>query len=232
MQIPKSLLIICMAALGVSSLHAQRTDSDVQAKAREQLRQKLSDSQVQPSPAPAPEVAPAVVVPVQEAAPQPAVEIKPVAAVAPVAVVPVKDSGEPVPVYSALEPDQDAKAREALRQKIQELKAQDKPVTPAAVVIEPAQPKVVAKPKTEAKPEVAAQPKKTKTTQVAVAEPKKTKVSKTANNDPSFVVQEVVVAPVPNSKDAKLADLLQQYKSEKISPTEYHIQRAKILSQP
>jgi Tfp pilus assembly protein PilV len=252
MQIPKSLLIICMAALGVSSLHAQRTDSDVQAKAREQLRQKLSESQSQPAstptaPAPAAKAVvetpaqpaapePAVEVkPVTAAAPEPVVEVKPVAVAAPVAVTPVTDSGEPVPVYSALDAQQDSKAREALRQKLQELKAQDKASTPA-IVIEPAEPKVAAKPKATkpkaTKPEVTAETKNPKAVQVVSSEPKKTKVSNTVNNDPAFGTPEVVPAPAPNSKDAKLADLLQQYKSNKISPTEYHLERAKILAEP
>ena len=45
----------------------------------------------------------------------------------------------------------------------------------------------------------------------------------------------VQVAPpsyAPGSKDQRLSDLLALYKSDQISPTEYHAQRAKILAEP
>jgi hypothetical protein len=47
----------------------------------------------------------------------------------------------------------------------------------------------------------------------------------------------VVSAPLPvdmapGSKQARLYDLLQRYKRDEITPTEYHESRAKILSEP
>ncbi len=37
---------------------------------------------------------------------------------------------------------------------------------------------------------------------------------------------------VSGEKEAKLADLLRQYKSDAITPEQYHTQRAKILAEP
>ena len=36
----------------------------------------------------------------------------------------------------------------------------------------------------------------------------------------------------PGSKEARLAELLQLYKADRITPTEYHEQRAKIIAEP
>lgn len=228
MQIPKSLLIICMAALGVSSLHAQRADSDVQAKAREQLRQKISElkSQPQGNPVPAakPIEKPVVVAPVQPVSQQTVIEVAPVTPPAAAIIV-----AEPAPIDAKNEAEKAEQAREVMRKKLEDLNAQDKTVSPAVVKVAPqaAQPKVKV-----VKPVVVAEPKKAKVTKVAVTEPKKTKAAKKADFDPAFATPAVAAAPVANSKDAKLADLLQQYKADKITPTEYHLQRAKIISEP
>jgi hypothetical protein len=42
----------------------------------------------------------------------------------------------------------------------------------------------------------------------------------------------VVAMPAPGSKEARLADLLNDYKTDKITPAEYQQRRAKILSEP
>ena len=39
-------------------------------------------------------------------------------------------------------------------------------------------------------------------------------------------------APPPAFVEQRLADLLQLYKSDKITPADYHEQRAKILAEP
>jgi hypothetical protein len=36
----------------------------------------------------------------------------------------------------------------------------------------------------------------------------------------------------PKTKQQKLSDLLELYKADKLTPAEYHAQRAKILSEP
>ncbi len=40
------------------------------------------------------------------------------------------------------------------------------------------------------------------------------------------------VTLAPGSKEQRLADLLEMYKSDQISPAEYHNQRAKIMAEP
>jgi len=39
-------------------------------------------------------------------------------------------------------------------------------------------------------------------------------------------------APTPGSKEDRLSELLDLYKADKISPAEYHDQRAKIIAEP
>jgi len=39
-------------------------------------------------------------------------------------------------------------------------------------------------------------------------------------------------APAPDTKEGKLQALLQQYKANQITPSEYQAQRAKILAEP
>jgi hypothetical protein len=41
-----------------------------------------------------------------------------------------------------------------------------------------------------------------------------------------------IVVNTPNSKELRLANLLQLYKADKITPQEYHLQRAKIIAEP
>jgi hypothetical protein len=38
-------------------------------------------------------------------------------------------------------------------------------------------------------------------------------------------------AMIPGSKEQKLYDLLQQYKADKITPSEYHQRRAQIIAE-
>ena len=44
--------------------------------------------------------------------------------------------------------------------------------------------------------------------------------------------QPVAVPTGPKTKEQRLADLLDLYKADKISPTDYHLQRARILTEP
>jgi len=120
MQISKSFLVVCAAAYCVALLPLRSADADTDAKLREALQKKLDELQTQP-PAAAPK--PVVAAPQPKKTPAPA--SAPVSVAAPVAPPP------PAPEVSAPPPvDSESieKAREALRQKMDELQ------TPPAVV--------------------------------------------------------------------------------------------------
>jgi len=112
MQIPKKLLMICVATLGVSTLQAQKADTAEQAKARELLRKKMAElDSRQPASA-----APAATTPRQS--PAPARPTGPVAGAA--------STSTPGPADTApLSPGSEARARAAMRQKIATLNSQD-----------------------------------------------------------------------------------------------------------
>jgi hypothetical protein len=300
MRVPISLVVFGAAVLGVVPLHAQRPDSDLQAKARELLRQKMSELDSQqstasnapvtppqqpqvpaqpdaatPSQAPvvpaaeAPAPAPAVTTPapapdvqakaqkksrkkkaksdsqqpqpppqsdtvkaVQAGSATPATPATPVASIStPVADAPeglptAPSSGTLAPPAGTLTPpvvpeappsgtlapplgmppsnrDSQAKAEQALRQMMTELDAQQRGNTPLPGP-----------------------------GQVNSAKQKQPNVTPTY---PIAGANYAVTPPplgIPDSKQARLADLLQLYKADKLTPLEYHTQRAKILSEP
>jgi len=208
MQTPKLLLIVCIAALGVSSVHAQSADSDVQAKAREALRQKIAETPVQES-------APSAVTPAE--APKKAAVKKPAKTAAPAAVAaaPAAQTAEVVVPIQPMDAGTEDKARQALHQKMQELSTQDVAVKPA-----PARPE-----KTTAE----APAKRTQT--VAAAKPA-SKSNKYEFMDPNAVPASTAGVAVANTKEGKLAELLRLYMADQITPVEYHAQRAKILAAP
>jgi ribonuclease E len=229
------LLIVCIAALGVSSVHAQRADSDVQAKAREALRQKIAETQTeQPAPS-AVAPAPAPVAPAEapaQPAPQEAPKKKKTAAKKPAktktetpAAVAAAPAPAPAPAAEAAEvivptPKMDSgtedKAREALHQKIQELRTQDVAVKPAP---------------TKAEPQTAAA-EPAKETQTVAATKHASKSNKYEFMDPSTAQPSKVGVVVANTKEGKLAELLRLYMADQITPVEYHAQRAKIIAAP
>jgi hypothetical protein len=151
MQISKAFLFVCPALLCVAPLTLNAADSPEQIKAREAL-EKLYQSQppavapaaapapapaVQPAPAPAPAPKPAKV----EPAPAPAKAPEP----APVAAQPAPAPSSSYPVLVMPTPADDAaleKAREALRQKMNDLNAGGQsvvaPVAPAPAPVAPA----------------------------------------------------------------------------------------------
>jgi len=135
------------------------------------------------------------------------VRVVPAAAPAPVQPVPVP-AVEVAPAPSkpqGLTPEQEEKLREAMRAEKARLDAAD------AAKMKQQQP---------AKPVVAVAP---------ISKPEPKKVSVTAGK--SSVNAQFILAPLPSSKEQKLHDLLELYKADKISPTEYHEQRAKILAE-
>ena len=82
-------------------------------------------------------------------------------------------------------------------------------------------------------------PAATATTKVKPA--KVTKSMSSASSKPAKVTAPTVpevAAPIvaqpagPKSKQERLADLLEAYRADRVSPTEYHAERAKILAEP
>src|ERR1043166_3677729 len=110
MQISKCLLVVC-AAVCTFSLPLRSQDTDAQTKAREALEKKMKELQGQsdkavPSPAPAKQ---------PEAKPQPAPAAPPPAAVS---------APSAAPAVQPVDSEALAKAREAMRQKMNELQTQ------------------------------------------------------------------------------------------------------------
>jgi DNA polymerase-3 subunit gamma/tau len=217
MQTSKYLLAAGVLAAVILPLQVQGgPDSEEQARMREALRRALEQphaaqskpvTAAQPETAPPTSTEPAPVTP----PPQPAAQPTPVAPVAPppvapAAVVQTPETFEPVP--KADDAESLARAREAMRQKLQEMQTTPQPVNPvAAVAPAPA-------PKPSAAPTPAATPM---TTPVA-----------TSNYKPI----DVPASPFSAAKQAKLADLLARYRADTITSQEYHAQRAAIIAEP
>ncbi|HWH71089.1 MAG TPA: hypothetical protein VNT26_17005 [Candidatus Sulfotelmatobacter sp.] len=226
MQNLKSLLVLCVAAVCVLALTVRGVDNEAQAKARAALEQKLKE--LDPASPQSPAVTPAV----------PAAPATPATAAAPVAA-------------PASEPEAIAKAREALRQKISELQAQQPAVAAQPSAPQPAAPTLfdapaATNPEAIAKAQAALSQKmaelnaqaeaKRKTEQAAqkpapvqAASKPKVEVKKTAAL--RFQPLEGPALPIAADKQQSLAELLRKYKADEITPEEYHQQRAKILTQ-
>lgn len=226
MQISKTLLTCGAAALCLVAISARAVDTEADLKLREALRQRMAEVSPETS-APAPSkpakvvktpTPPAPVAPVAPTPVAPPVVKKPVAPVAPAPVVvqpaPVAAPAQPAP--AAVDDAQVGRLREAVRARLALETANPTP-PPQVVTHEPAvsTTKIVA-------PEVS--------TPAPVAAPV----------EPAPVVAPVVKAPVTMeapalpisaSKEQRLANLLQQYKSDQITPQQYHEQRAKILAE-
>jgi hypothetical protein len=277
MRIPKSLPVFCVVIMGaVGSLYGQRVDSDLQAKAREALREKMSELGNSPAttqPAPAAPVAPA-------ATPAPSAPVANTPPPVPAA-PPVTPSPEPAQTASAApkkamvitrNPDAQAKAEEALRRKMAELEQGSQASAPPAKVEPivataptPAVPQPTPAPVAQPMP-VAAQPPANPEPAPAMSAPAapapesapmaSTPAASEAAPTPAapaataevpakpVEVKAVTSTPAPApeaspapsasaiSKEQRLADLLEQYKADKITPYQYHTERAKILAEP
>jgi hypothetical protein len=185
------------------------------------VTQKTSTPIVTPTPAPTAAV--------------PAVVKKPAPAAAPI-------------TYSTQE--ETTRQREALRQKIAELSAQEKVVQAAPPrKVAPVEKPPVAKPPASQSTDVtkaeqaaaAAEAKARAEEQKRVAAEAKTPKTKARKSklETTTEIQPAPFAPlefpppaVPASKETKLADLLQKYRADQVTPEEYHTQRAKILAEP
>jgi hypothetical protein len=192
-------------------------DSDAIAKAREALRQKMTELQAQPVSQPAPAAKPLPVAAQPVFATPPAVKTAPVAA-------------QPVVAPTPAETENIAKAREVLRKKMQELETQPPVVktvpAPAPMV---AQPKPVEKPVVEKSISVKAQ----ETAVKPDVKPKTEKLSaKPAKGLQPFQPIQGPPLSISADKQERLAELLRKYRADEITPEEYHQQRAKILAEP
>lgn len=179
-----------------------------------------------PTPTPQPETVPAVKATKQSAPP-------PVARIAPA-------SGQ----ATASRPDSEriAKAREAMEAKMREMETQGGQPEVATQPVMPAPP--TRAPETAAhQPTTSADTSETLPTPPprhrpaeAESQPQKSKKPKTPQpqpeNLPSYALPAAPPAPVSAEKVAKLNTLLQQYQADRITPEQYHQERAKILAGP
>ncbi len=145
MQISKSFFLVCAAAYCAVLMPLRAADTDTQARLRQALDQKLNELQSQ-TPAATPK-AKRLTPPAQWAPPPASQPLPPIAQPAPAA------QATPKPVLVAPPPvdsEAIAKAREALRQKMQELETQPS----SATAVQPAPPA----PATAVQPQPAVQP--------------------------------------------------------------------------
>ena len=223
MQTSKYLFAAGLLAAVILPLHVQGgPDSEEQAKLRDALRRAMEQpgaSKSQPvappatAPAPAQEQAPVTPPPAQQPPP-----VTPVAPPPATATVVVETPSENVP---ASDPESMARAREAMRQKMQALQSAP---APAAVTPEPTKPVVAVAPAPPApKPTPAAEPAAAKPAPKAAPAP-----VATSNYKPI----DAPVSPFSSAKQAKLAELLGRYRADAITSQEYHAQRAAIIAEP
>jgi hypothetical protein len=292
MQILTKCLIVCVLAAITAPLCARAADTDAQMKAREALRQKVSELDAQtavtnpppiaaPKTKPAPE--PAVSNPTPAPAPAETVKTVPTPTPAPASAVETTSTPPPAPVvktrkpkpapaartapvgqYTASRPDSEkvAKARVALEEKMREINAQGSEPGQPAVVSQPlvTRPVVATQPPANTPPPVHRSPEITSTSQPTASpemreltEPlptpppvKKTAQSESTKPQPSkkpnqtrpmpepvrYALPPGPPPPVSADKLQKLNILLQQYQADRITPEQYHQERAKILAGP
>jgi len=251
MQKLNCFLVVCAMAASVSLVpmsHAQ--DNEAQAKARQALREKLDqldgsatvskDTEAQ---AKAREVlrkqsnqAPPSAVPQPSMISQPAPKPAPVMITMAPAVAPAVAAADAQNIEKARQavrqeldrlssssPDSPevAKAREAMRQKLAE---SPQPAGNQNVV-------TAARAQTEAqtKAEKAAQLEADKAEAAAKAERTAKRNAKLAPN--AFQPIEAPALPVSNEKQQRLAELLQKYRADQVTPEQHHLERAKILAE-
>lgn len=220
MHISKLLAVFCVSAIGTASVMAQRPDNDIQARARQQLREAMGELNgqagtnaapaptkpvvKQPAPAPTkpaaktPEMAP--VKPKPQPQPQPNME-KPAAQKAP----------EMVKRPAGLSPDAEMRAREALHEAEMQTPPSGAPVSSGRVV--------------QTRPAGPAPSK-------GVAIRTETKPGYTQAPPGAYNPLPTPPPQLSGSKEQRLGQLLQQYKSDQITPAQYHEQRAKIMAEP
>ncbi len=248
MHIPKLLAIISVAALGTGSLpvHAQRADTDMQAAAREQMRQALEKLDAQ-NPAAATNMPPAPVKPKpvkKVAAPPPAPPTMVIAPATPQPVPPPPAAQAPTTPPPVMAIPEQPKPVAAVKQKPAPAKATGfSPYSPIAepantanppvTLVIPGESPVVAPGNSlkHADERKAREEERKAMGETAPASKTELKFPAEAKmgTDTGAVTHST---PAPGSKEERLADLLDQYRADRISPADYQAQRAKILAEP
>jgi hypothetical protein len=186
----------------VAQVPAARASDEAVEKAREALRQKMSELEnAAPSESPA-----SVTTPAPAVVQQPAMETP----------APQENVFQTPPAVS----DNDVeKARQALREKMSQIEEAKKA----------AQPEVVSTPeKTE--PEKMEKPEKVEKIEKA-EKPKAEKRKEVTRKDPNaFPPLSAPATGLSAEQEQRLADLLEQYKADKLTPDQYHEERAKVLA--
>jgi hypothetical protein len=126
-------------------------------------------------------------------------------------------------------PEQQNKALELLRQTLAREQTAQQPVAPTKPTA-PAKAASTQNSATPGKPAPATASKKSSSASKPTSTSSEPKVT-AAPTQPA--PQTALEQPTgPKTKQQRLADLLELYKADKISPAEYHAQRAKILAEP
>lgn len=202
MQTSKLLLVICAVTLlaAASSLRADETEA--QKRAREALRQKMEELEGQPQPTP-----PAA----------------PVAPKAPVAAPATPPPAEPVVVPGSSDSDAQARALEALRQRMNEGQS-----------LQPGVPGVFSSAPVAVWSPGAVDSDAQARARAALRQKMLELEGQQAGLPPVIVFRPLEMAPSPFSgpKAGRLAELLRRYQADQITPEEYHKQRAAILAEP
>jgi hypothetical protein len=203
MHISKFLAVICVSAIGSASLLAQRPDNDVQARARAQLREAMGELNGQP----ATNSMPAAAQPVKPVTVAPTKPMPAQPAVTPAPVVIQKPAmttpAQPMPMAVKKPGGLSPEAEMRAREALRQAEAQVAMQTPMAGMEPPTR----------------------------AMRPGSTGVFK----EPTIAAPANLTVPPPQlsgSKQQRLDQLLQQYKSDQITSTQYHEQRAKVLAEP
>lgn len=222
MKISKIVLACGISAICAGFSTVRAADSALDAQLREALHQRMNELDAQQPAAPEQPKPVKPVKPVKQKVvekPAPVVKPAPVATPpkieaktpppVPVAPPPPAIVAAPAPVTTTTDDAQAEQLRQALRARMEEERAQPSTaVTPATTTTTVTQ-------GSDLQPAVS-------TTTVVPSNP--------APKAP--VAIEAPVSSLPASKEARLAQLLQQYKTDQISPEQYHVQRAKIIAEP
>src|SRR5215218_935075 len=232
MQISRRILVACVTATILSPIFLQAAETEAQMKARQALEEKMNELSTQPatsvSPRPAsPKPKPAQpkkkkpLAPIAQPTPQ-FIQPAPVATAVQPAAHP-ESQGQPAQFEAVPQPVSNAdaeKARQALRQKMNELEQQPavaaQPVTTSAEPVFHAVPGDASSGVTTdngSKPDVAMQPepqpKKAKTEPVATVKPV-----------PTFQPMQGPPTGLSAAQEQRLQVLLEEYKMDKLSPDE------------
>jgi len=290
MQILTKFLLAGALAATIAPLCGFGADTDAQTKAREALRQKMSELEVQPvdtnaapvvapkkapkakatpapvvtEPAPVPETVKTVPAPTlapartvetpQTPAPAPArtVEAEPPPAPAPVVKTtppakspPVAKSSSASGQVTATRADSEriAKAREALELKMRELEGQppvasQPPVSTSSPGIRAPEIGSTRQPNasTEMSETLPTPPPVKRSAEAESQQPQKSKKPREGKPMPEprpmYALPPGPPPPVSAEKVQQLQTLLQQYQADRITPEQYHAERAKILAGP